>query len=310
MMQIQSIMSVKHISLVMLLLGAVSVFAHTFTEASLYTTVDTRDSAWVPFVSEGYTEVSALTELDTRNPAFRPFSSGAYIGTSGLTPVDSRDYTLTVVSEYGNPVPATGVYSNYCWHSAVTCSVEAVLIDGGMEYVVTGWGGNGIAPASGTTNVTGQLLLTDPDAIFNWNWLVEQWDADLDMLPDRWEQSIVDADPDDDITSLADVLPDGDADGDGIQNVFEYAFEENLSTNEPLLTIQIVDGRPVLQVPEQSTQSTRYIEIEVECSGDLQSWNIPVVPVATSNQPPAGKAWYESMNAPTNAFFIIHAAGQ
>lgn len=324
-------MNLKNISLVMLMLVAVSASAHTYTETSGTTSVDTRDPVFVPFIPEVYTVVSALTAVDTRNPefapfvredftggsvltlvdtrdpAFRPFASGAYTGVSGLSAIDSRDYTLTVVSDYGNPVPSVGVYSNYCWHAAVTGLVEAFLIDGSMEYIATGWSGTGITPAAGTSNVTGQILLTDPDAALNWNWLVEQWDADLDMLPDSWEQGIVDADPNDDISSLSDVLPGGDVDGDGIKNIFEYAFADNLHTNEPLFFIQIVDGKPVLQVPEQSTDSTRYIDIVIECSGDLQTWNVPVVPAATSNQPPSGKSWYAPMGEGDKAFFIIRA---
>lgn len=40
------------------------------------------------------------------------------------------------------------------------------------------------------------------------------WDADLDGLPDRWEQGLVDADPHDSILSLTDVWPGDDFDGD------------------------------------------------------------------------------------------------
>ena len=52
-------------------------------------------------------------------------------------------------------------------------------------------------------------------------------DADGDGLPDWWEQQIVDADLDDDISSIEDVLPDGDFDGDGVTNAEEYARGSN-----------------------------------------------------------------------------------
>ena len=41
-------------------------------------------------------------------------------------------------------------------------------------------------------------------------------DCDGDNLPDEWEQQIIDADPDDGIESISDVLPDDDFDGDGL----------------------------------------------------------------------------------------------
>ena len=47
-------------------------------------------------------------------------------------------------------------------------------------------------------------------------------DADADGLPDAWEQQIVDADPNDGISAIADVLPGDDFDGDGLSNQGEY----------------------------------------------------------------------------------------
>jgi uncharacterized repeat protein (TIGR01451 family) len=47
-------------------------------------------------------------------------------------------------------------------------------------------------------------------------------DGDQDGLPDDWEQQIIDADPDDDIMTIEDVLPGDDFDGDGFTNLEEY----------------------------------------------------------------------------------------
>lgn len=47
-------------------------------------------------------------------------------------------------------------------------------------------------------------------------------DTDGDGLPDDWEQALIDADPNDDITSLADVTAEGDLDSDGLNNLGEY----------------------------------------------------------------------------------------
>lgn len=47
-------------------------------------------------------------------------------------------------------------------------------------------------------------------------------DVDEDGLPDDWEQQIVDQDPNDNITSIYDINPGDDLDGDGLTNLQEY----------------------------------------------------------------------------------------
>jgi hypothetical protein len=47
-------------------------------------------------------------------------------------------------------------------------------------------------------------------------------DSDTDGLPDAWENTIVSADPDDDLNTIEDVTPDGDPDADGATNLNEY----------------------------------------------------------------------------------------
>jgi hypothetical protein len=47
-------------------------------------------------------------------------------------------------------------------------------------------------------------------------------DIDNDWLPDDWEQQIIDADPNDAITTIEDVKPGDDFDGDGDTNLEEY----------------------------------------------------------------------------------------
>ncbi len=50
-------------------------------------------------------------------------------------------------------------------------------------------------------------------------------DADNDGLPDWWEQQIINADPYDEITSIEDVQPGDDFDGDGVDNFTEYSTD-------------------------------------------------------------------------------------
>jgi hypothetical protein len=54
-------------------------------------------------------------------------------------------------------------------------------------------------------------------------------DRDQDGLPDAWEQQIIDADPNDDIRTIAEVLPQADFDRDGLTN-----YEEYLAGTSPL----------------------------------------------------------------------------
>lgn len=67
--------------------------------------------------------------------------------------LDTRDYTLTVSADHGNPSPAVGIHSNYCWYSSVTCSVETVTGDG---WLFMGWLGDATTDYS-QTNVTVQM---------------------------------------------------------------------------------------------------------------------------------------------------------
>ncbi|NJK91337.1 MAG: LamG domain-containing protein [Blastochloris sp.] len=52
-------------------------------------------------------------------------------------------------------------------------------------------------------------------------------DSDQDGLSDAWEQQIIDANLTDGITSLADVRPEDDFDGDGMSNFYEYKYGLN-----------------------------------------------------------------------------------
>lgn len=49
-------------------------------------------------------------------------------------------------------------------------------------------------------------------------------DTDHDGLPDSWEKKIVDANPNDNINTIADVRPEDDFDGDGESNLAEWTY--------------------------------------------------------------------------------------
>lgn len=77
-------------------------------------------------------------------------AGGMAAGATAIANLDSRDYTLNVASERGVTVPGVGTYSNYCWRSVVTCSVESVTSDGWM---FMGWSGDAVSDYTQTNVV-------------------------------------------------------------------------------------------------------------------------------------------------------------
>ncbi len=122
---------------------------------------------------------------------------------------DSRNYTLTVASDYGSPIPAVGV-SSYAWMSELTCEVDAGVVADGTNYTCTGWYGLGSVPASGPFNgVT--VMLSNLNSSIIWNWASD--DTDQDMMNDEWEIAF--------FGDLAELALD-DFDLDGQNNLNEY----------------------------------------------------------------------------------------
>lgn len=70
-----------------------------------------------------------------------------------------------------------------------------------------------------TTDDQGQRDYTDYETLRSHP---ATYDADLDGIDDAWEQRVVDADPNDDLTSLASIDHTTDADGDGYLDVEEW----------------------------------------------------------------------------------------
>jgi len=100
-----------------------------------------------------------------------------YLTTNITESVDNRDYTLTITSAYGTPLPTIGTHSSYCWHSAITCQVDAVISANPFTYSCSGWTGTGSIPASGTTNNTGAVILSDINSSLTWLWHPTGWDS-------------------------------------------------------------------------------------------------------------------------------------
>ncbi len=84
--------------------------------------------------------------------------------------VDSRNYIFSVSSMRGSPIPAVNTYSNFNWKSTVTASVSSVA-----GYTPIGWLGTGSVPATGSTNNTGIIVLTNLLSSINWNWITNTY---------------------------------------------------------------------------------------------------------------------------------------
>ena len=84
---------------------------------------------------------------------------------------DSRDYTLTVVSAHGSPLPSVGT-NVYAWGATLTCSAPA-LVEQEIGWQASGWTGTGSVPLSGTKNTTGLIVLTNVNSSIAWNWVMQ-----------------------------------------------------------------------------------------------------------------------------------------
>ncbi|MEA2069076.1 MAG: hypothetical protein U9P12_07745 [Verrucomicrobiota bacterium] len=178
---------------------------------------------------------------------------------SASVDVDFRNYTLTVSSDNGTPIPAIGTHS-YAWKSTVACSVDSIVEDGWTYHACNGWSGTGSVPTSGNTNVMGTIELNDVASSLDWNWNTFHWvdtettgigqvdpddgwhaagstipasavETDLDWLFSHWSGDlsgdytysnttfVVDA-PMSITANFSD-----DVDGDGLDNFWEWYFE-------------------------------------------------------------------------------------
>jgi uncharacterized repeat protein (TIGR02543 family) len=82
-------------------------------------------------------------------------------------------WTLTVSSTYGNPIPSgENVYND---GANVTCSVTSPWNETGISYTCTGWTGTGSVPSSGTGTST--TFIINLNSTITWIWVVtsSQW---------------------------------------------------------------------------------------------------------------------------------------
>jgi hypothetical protein len=192
-----------------------------------------RGGSWASeafFLQSGYIDNPTNVEspnADNYYVGFRTVRNATAPETEAVTFVfDSRDYQLSVASAHGSPVPEVGT-STFAWKSAVTCSVEAVVTEGGTNYTCTGWSGTGGVPVTGRSN-SFTVVLIDLASSIIWNWATD--DTDSDGMDDDWETAFFG-----DLGQAAT----NDYDFDGQDNLAEYVAG-TIPTNSDSL-FQIVE---------------------------------------------------------------------
>lgn len=138
--------------------------------------------------------------------------------TGSIKPRYSETYTFKTVSDDGIRLWVNGqkVIDNWTEHSRTTNTSQTIALQGGqlydikIEYFDT-VKSPGYAVAQLSWSSPSQALEIVPSSrLYPWN------------APDAWKQRIVDADPNDNITSIDQVLPGDDFDHDGLPNFMEY----------------------------------------------------------------------------------------
>jgi len=142
-----------------------------------------------------------------------------------------------VVLSACNDVAGSIIEGNHCFGVWADDLLSMTPVDAGGN-----WWGDVSGPAgvgSGTGDAVSEYVNFVP-----WAGAAPNDDTDLDGLSDTWEQQIISADSGDGITSLADVRPQDDFDGDGWTNAAEFQFGSDPTdpNDRPLLITIYVGG--------------------------------------------------------------------
>jgi len=95
---------------------------------------------------------------------------------------------------------------------------------------------------------------------------------------------------------------------DGIANGFEYAFGTNLPLSSLLLNIRFINGKPIVEIPNQEEATLPYVDVHVRGSTNLLDWTLPMIPAIDTTDKPAHRSWHEPDGTPpAKAFFKLEA---
>ncbi len=95
----------------------------------------------------------------------------------------------------------------------------------------------------------------------------------------------------------------------GEPNGFVYAFQSNWQPGDILLTVQWINGRPVIETPRQHASTLSFVEIlpvGTQMLGDGE-WTLGVVPAANQAGVPGNRFRWEPATVPEKAFFRLRA---
>jgi hypothetical protein len=99
-----------------------------------------------------------------------------------------------------------------------------------------------------------------------------------------------------------------DRNHDGVANAFEYAFGTNLPLSSLLLNIRFVNGKAIVEVPQQDEATLPYVDVRVRGSTNLLDWTLPMIPAIDTTGKPSSKSWHEPQGTtPEKAFFKLEA---
>jgi len=92
-------------------------------------------------------------------------------------------------------------------------------------------------------------------------------------------------------------------------NGFLYAFQSNLLADEPLITVRLIDGKPVIETPKQHESTLPYVDIQVIGTTDIGSaeWLLNLVPAEDQTGMALNRCKWETPTAPQRAFFRLKA---
>ncbi|NLF41022.1 DUF2271 domain-containing protein [bacterium] len=126
-------------------------------------------------------------------------------------------------------------------------------------------------------------------------------DGDFDGMPDSFEQAIVDANPSDAITSIADVNPQDDYDGDGLPNFAEYVAGTDATDAQSVFAVRAAraaaDGSLVLQWASVSNRT-----YAVYRSGDVAN-GFSAIETGIAATPPLNT--YTGTVTASNAYYTV-----
>lgn len=102
-----------------------------------------------------------------------------------------------------------------------------------------------------------------------------------------------------------------DRDTDGVANGFEYAFGTNWNKGQNLLSMRMVNGQPIVEVPKQDPNTIPYVWLSlIGCTNLLcapSEWDLPVDVTDPTSDTPINCDWYAPEGNPDRAYFRLQA---